>query len=235
MRRRTRAWNSRSSRSRASRAARSAGSTFSASSVSPGAVRKRSRQPPSESNRAKAVWKSSAGKEALEAVEKKQWDVILLDINMPGRSGLDVLQDIRRLHPQLPVVVLSAFPEKDYAVRAFKLGAAGYVSKQGASGELLAAIRKALSGGRYVTPLLAEVLAATISGATPAFPHELLSNRELQVLRLVALGKPLKEIASDLSLSEKTIGTYRMRISQKIGLSTNVELARYAVHHKLVD
>ena len=101
--------------------------------------------------------------------------------------------------------------------------------------QLLAAIRKALAGGRYVTPLLAEVLAATISGATPAVPHELLSNRELQVLRLVALGKPLKEIAGELSLSEKTIGTYRMRISQKIGLSTNVELARYAVHHKLVD
>ena len=175
------------------------------------------------------------GKAALEAVEKQAWDVVLLDINMPGRSGLDVLQDIRKLHPQLPVVVLSAFPEKDYAVRAFKLGAAGYVSKQSASGELLAAIRKALSGGRYVTPLLAEVLAATISGATPAVPHELLSNRELQVLRMVALGKPLKEIAAELALSEKTIGTYRMRISQKIGLSTNVELARYAVHHKLVD
>ena len=174
-------------------------------------------------------------REALEAVEKKSWDVVLLDINMPGRSGLDVLQDIRRLHPHLPVVVLSAFPEKDYAVRAFKLGASGYVSKQGASDELLTAIRKALSGGRYVTPLLAEVLAATLSGATPDAPHELLSNRELQVLRMVALGKPLKEIASELSLSEKTIGTYRKRISQKIGLSTNVELARYAVQHKLVD
>ncbi len=174
-------------------------------------------------------------RETLEAVEKKSWDAILLDINMPGRSGLDVLQDLRKLHPHIPVVVLSAFPEKDYAIRAFKLGASGYVSKQAASDELLAAIRKALSGGRYVTPLLAEVLAATISGATPEAPHELLSNRELQVLRMVAQGKPLKEIASDLSLSEKTIGTYRMRISQKIGLNTNVELARYAVHHKLVD
>ncbi len=174
-------------------------------------------------------------RETLEAVEKKSWDAVLLDINMPGRSGLDVLQDLKRLHPLLPVVVLSAFPERDYAVRAFKLGASGYVSKQSASGELLAAIRKALSGGRYVTPMLAEVLAATLSGATPDAPHELLSNRELQVLRLVALGKPLKEIAADLKLSEKTIGTYRMRISQKIGLSTNVELARYAVNHKLVD
>src|SRR5262249_43953391 len=135
--------------------------------------------------------------QALEAVEKKEWDVVLLDINMPGRSGLDALHDIKRLRPQLPVVVLSMFPEKDYAVRAFKLGACGYISKQSAAGELLAAIRKALAGGRYVTPLLAETLAATVAGATPAVPHEMLSNRELQVLRLVALGKPLKEIAAE--------------------------------------
>ena len=174
-------------------------------------------------------------RQALEAVEKKAWDVVLLDINMPGRSGLDALQDIKRVRPQTPVVVLSVFPEKDYAVRAFKLGASGYVSKQSASGELLAAVRKALAGGHYVTPLLAEALAATVAGATPAVPHETLSNRELQVLRLVALGKPIKEIATELSLSEKTIGTYRTRISQKIGLSTNVELARYALQHKLVE
>ena len=169
--------------------------------------------------------------QALEAVEKKPWDVVLLDINMPGRSGLDALQDIKRLRPQLPVVVLSVFPEKDYAVRAFKLGACGYISKQCASGELLAAIRKALAGGRYVTPLLAEVLAGDTSSAR----HEMLSNREMQGLRMVALGKPLKEIAAELSLSEKTIGTYRLRISQKLGLGTNVALARYAMQHKLVD
>ena len=181
------------------------------------------------------VGEAADARQTLEAAEKHPWDVVLLDINMPGRSGLDALQDLKRLHPQMPVVVLSVFPEKDYAVRAFKLGASGYVSKQSASDELLAAIRKALAGGRYVTPLLAEVLAATVAGEAPAAPHELLSNRELQVFRLVALGKPLKEIAAELSLSEKTIGTYRMRISQKIGLSTNVELARYALQHKLVD
>jgi two-component system, NarL family, invasion response regulator UvrY len=181
------------------------------------------------------VGEAADARQTLEAAEKHPWDVVLLDINMPGRSGLDALQDLKRLHPQMPVVVLSVFPERDYAVRAFKLGASGYVSKQSASGELLAAIRKALAGGRYVTPLLAEVLAATVAGEAPAVPHELLSNRELQVFRLVALGKPLKEIAAELSLSEKTIGTYRMRISQKIGLSTNVELARYAMQHKLVD
>ena len=181
------------------------------------------------------VGEAADARQALAAAAKQSWDVVLLDINMPGRSGLDALQDLKRLHPQMPVVVLSVFPEKDYAIRAFKLGASGYVSKQSASGELLAAVRKALAGGRYVTPLLAEALAATVAGEAPAVPHELLSNRELQVLRLVALGKPLKEIAAELSLSEKTIGTYRMRISQKIGLSTNVELARYALQHKLVD
>jgi two-component system, NarL family, invasion response regulator UvrY len=173
--------------------------------------------------------------QTLAAVEKQTWDLVLLDINMPGRNGLDVLQDLKRLFPKLPVVVLSAFPEKDYAVRAFKLGACGYVSKQSASDELLAAVRKALAGGRYITPSLGEVLAATVAGDSSAVPHDLLSNRELQVLRLVASGKSLKEVAAELSLSEKTIGTYRTRISQKIGLSTNVELARYATLHQLVD
>jgi DNA-binding NarL/FixJ family response regulator len=154
---------------------------------------------------------------------------------MPGRSGIEVLQDLKRVYPRLPVVVLSAFPEKDYALRAFKLGASGYVSKQSASSELVAAVRKALAGGRYITPSLAEALAATVAGEAPVLPHETLSDRELQVLRHVALGKQLKEIAAELSLSEKTIGTYRMRISRKLGLGTNVEIARYATRHGLVD
>jgi two-component system, NarL family, invasion response regulator UvrY len=181
------------------------------------------------------IGEAPEARQTLEAAAKQRWDIVLLDINMPGRNGLEVLQDLKRLYPQMPVVVLSAFPEKDYAIRAFKLGASGYISKQSASAELLAAIRKALAGGRYITPLLAEALAATVAGETPPEPHEMLSNRELQVLRLVALGKPLKQIAAELSLSEKTIGTYRTRIAQKIGLSTNVELARYAVTHRLVD
>jgi DNA-binding NarL/FixJ family response regulator len=173
--------------------------------------------------------------QALAEVEKGHWDVVLLDISMPGRGGLEALEDFKRLRPQLPVVMLSAFPEKDYALRAFRLGASGYVSKQGASSELLAAIRKVLAGGRYVTPTLAEALAATLAGETPSAPHEQLSNRELQVLRMVAQGKPLKEIAAELSLSEKTIGTYRTRISRKLGLGTNVELTRYAFQHKLAE
>jgi len=174
-------------------------------------------------------------RQTLDATEKEPCDLVLLDINMPGRSGIEVLQDLKRLYPRLPVVVLSAFPERDYALRAFKLGASGYVSKQSASSELVAAVHKAMAGGRYITPSLAEVLAATVAGEVPALPHETLSERELQVLRYVALGKQLKEIAAELSLSEKTIGTYRMRISRKLRLGTNVELARYATRHGLVD
>jgi DNA-binding NarL/FixJ family response regulator len=174
-------------------------------------------------------------RQALEAATKTTFDVALLDINMPGRSGMDLLQDLKRLYPQLPVVLLTAFPEQDYAIRAFKLGASAYVSKQSASGELVAAVRKALAGSRYITASLAEALAATVAGESPALPHEQLSNRELEVMRLVALGKSLKEIAAQLSLSEKTIGTYRTRISRKLGLSTNVELARYATRHNLVE
>lgn len=171
----------------------------------------------------------------LEAADRGPWDVILLDIRMPGRSGLEVLEDLRRRDMKVPVVVLSAHTDADYAIRAFKLGAAGYVSKSGASSELLAALRKVMTGGRYVTPALAERLAATLSGEAPADPHQWLSNRELQVLCLIARGRTLKEIAGELALSEKTIGTYRARISEKMGLATNVELTRYAVQRGLVD
>ncbi len=181
------------------------------------------------------IGEARTSQETVEAVHKQDWDIILLDINMPGRSGLEVLEDIKRLHPQLPVLVLSAFSEEDYAVRAIKLGASGYLTKQSASDELITAIRKALAGGKYVTASLAEKLAASVAGETAGDPHDALSNRELQVLRLVASGKTLKEIAFDLNLSEKTIGTYRMRIAEKLRLSTNVELTRYALQHKLVD
>jgi len=181
------------------------------------------------------VGDAANARDTVEAVRKRAWDAVLLDINMPGRSGLEVLEELKRLRPTMPVVVLTAFPEEDYAVRAFKLGASGYVSKESASDELLAALRKALAGGRYVTASLAEKLAASVAGDTPSAPHETLSNRELQVLRLIAQGRTIKEVAAELALSEKTIGTYRTRISEKMGLSTNVELARYAFQHKLAD
>lgn len=174
-------------------------------------------------------------REASELLVRQHWDLVLLDINMPGRSGLEVLGEARRLQPETPVLVLSAYPEEEFALRAFKLGAAGYLNKQHAAEELLVAVNKVLAGGKYVTAALAERLAASLGGPLNQLPHEALSNRELQVLRLVASGKTIKEIAAELALSEKTVGTYRARIARKLGLGSNVELTRYALKHKLVE
>lgn len=181
------------------------------------------------------VGEAGTSQEAVELLTKQGWDVVLLDINMPGRSGLDVLEEVKRLQPGTPVLVLSGFPEADYAVRALKLGASGYLTKQSASDELVAAVRKVMAGGRYVTASLAERLAASLGGELDQKPHEALSNRELQVLRLIASGKSIKEIAAELSLSEKTVGTYRSRLAEKMTLSSNVELTRYALQHHLVE
>jgi DNA-binding NarL/FixJ family response regulator len=174
-------------------------------------------------------------RQAEDLLRRTAWDLVLLDIQMPGRSGLEVLAEARRLRPKTPVLVLSMYPEEEFALRAFQLGAAGYLNKQAAADELIAAVRKVLAGGKYVTAALAERLAASLGGELPAAPHQTLSPRELQVLQRVAAGKTLKEIAAELALSEKTVGTYRARVAAKLGLSTNVELARYALRHGLVD
>jgi DNA-binding NarL/FixJ family response regulator len=167
-------------------------------------------------------------------LERRKWDIVLLDINIPGRGGLEVLEDICRLYPQTKVLIVSAYREEEFAVRAFKLGAAGYLGKHQASDELVKAVEKMLGGGKYVTAALAELLAAALSGgAECGAPHETLSPRELQVLRLIASGKTVKEIASSFRLSEKTVGTYRTRIAAKTGLGSNVELTRYAFQHGL--
>lgn len=181
--------------------------------------------------------KVTEARDAREATGllNRKWDLILLDINMPGRSGLDVLADARRLCPDSPVLVLSAYPEKEFAIRALKLGASGYLNKQSAFDELVAAVKRVLGGGKYVTPSLAEILASGLGPVQTQAPHECLSNRELQVLRMIAAGKTLKEIAGELSLSEKTVSTYRMRISEKMHLATNVELTRYALRYELVE
>lgn len=173
--------------------------------------------------------------EATDLLMKEKWDLVLLDINMPGRSGLDVIEASKRLQPHAAVLVLSAYPEEEFAVRAFKLGASGYLNKQSAFDELVAAVKKTVAGGKYVSASMAERLAASIGNDHAQAPHELLSNRELQVLRMIATGKTIKEIATELNLSEKTVGTYRTRISEKMGSATNVELTRYALQHKLVE
>jgi len=178
---------------------------------------------------------AATGQAALDELAAGPFDLLLLDINLPGRDGLDVLGEVRRRWPGLPVLVISAYPEEEFAVRCLRAGAAGYVTKDTVADELLAATHKALVGGRYVSRALAERLATLVAEPRPDDPRERLSDRELQVLQRVALGRTAKEIAAELSLSEKTIGTYRARISEKLGLSTNVELTRYAMKHRLVD
>jgi DNA-binding NarL/FixJ family response regulator len=173
--------------------------------------------------------------EALDLVWKELWDIVVLDITMPGRSGLEVLREIKRSRPKLPVLVLSMHPENQFAVRVLKRGAAGYMTKESAPEELVGAIRKVLAGGRYVSPSLAEKLATYVSSDAPKPPQELLSDREFQVLRLIASGKMVSEIAKELSLSVKTISTYRSRILEKMGLRNNAELMHYAIQHQLTE
>jgi two-component system, NarL family, invasion response regulator UvrY len=173
--------------------------------------------------------------EALDLVNADPWDLALIDLNLPGRDGLALLEEVRRTRPKLPALVLSVQPEEEFALRCLRLGASGYLTKGSAPDELAAAVRKVIGGGKYVTAALAERLAAHVGGDLGQAAHEALSNRELQVLRLVASGRSLKQIAAELNLSEKTIATYRARIAEKLSISTNVELTRYALRHKLVD
>ena len=173
--------------------------------------------------------------EALDLVWKENWDVVVLDITMPGRSGLEVLREIKKSKPKLPVLVLSMHPENQFAVRVLKRGASGYMTKESAAAELVGAIKKVLAGGRYVSASLAEKLATYLASDTQKPPQELLSDREFQVLRLIASGKIVSEIARELSLSVKTISTYRTRILEKMGLRNNAELMHYAMQHQLVE
>jgi DNA-binding NarL/FixJ family response regulator len=154
---------------------------------------------------------------------------------MPGRSGLDVLLEIKRDFPQLPVLILSFHPEEQYALRMLKAGASGYVTKESASEELIQAIRKVAAGGRYMSMPIAEKLVFGMIDDGSIKPHELLSNREFQTFRLLAAGKTIKEIGDELSLSAKTISTNRTRIMEKMGFSTNAEIIQYAIHYKLLD
>jgi DNA-binding NarL/FixJ family response regulator len=173
--------------------------------------------------------------EALRLVRAHAWDVVVLDIGLPDKSGLEVLQEIKSQRPQLPVLVLSMRPEDQLAMRVLKIGAAGYMTKESAPSDLVAAIRKVHAGGKYVSPTLAEKLAFALERPDDRLPHELLSDREYQVLCLIASGKTVKEIAERLHLSDNTISTYRARILDKMGMKTNAELTSYAVRNRLVD
>ncbi len=178
---------------------------------------------------------ASTGQEALECVWREPWDAVVLDVTMPGRGGLEVLKEIKRSRPNLPVLILSMHPEDQFAVRLLKAGASGYMTKESASSELAGAMEKTMAGGRYVSPALAEKMADFIGTDVQAQPHERLSDREFLILRLIASGKPVGAIARELGLSVKTVSTYRARLLQKMGLKNNAELVHYAIKHRLVD
>jgi two-component system invasion response regulator UvrY len=172
------------------------------------------------------------GSEALRLVESQPLDVVVLDISMPGISGLEVLSQLRTRHPQLPVLILSAHPESELAVRTLKAGAAGYLNKETAPEELVSAIRRVAAGRRYVSGDVAEMLADSIAGADER-PHTALSDREYQVLLAIASGKTVTEIASEMRLSVKTVSTYRARVVEKMNLRNNAELMHYVMRHGL--
>jgi two-component system invasion response regulator UvrY len=174
------------------------------------------------------------GAEALTLVREQPWDIVVLDISLGGRSGLDVLTEIKQLRPKVPVLILSMHAEEQYAVRAFRAGAAGYINKASPGEELQRAILKIVKGGQYVGPALAEKIVLQLA-RSEKMPHESLSDRELEVLCAIASGKTVGEIALKLSLSDKTISTYRRRILDKMDMKTNAELTHYAIRNGLVE
>ncbi|MBS1620257.1 MAG: response regulator transcription factor [Bacteroidetes bacterium] len=169
----------------------------------------------------------------VAAATNDQWDVVICDMNMPGRSGLDALSQLKHLNPKLPVLIISMYPEDQYALRVLKAGASGYLAKETVHDELSKAIRTVLNGRKYITPDVAERLAESLTAETEKKPHELLSDREFDVFKLLAVGKSVTEIAEQLSLSVTTISTYRSRIMEKMQMHSNAELARYAIENKI--
>jgi DNA-binding NarL/FixJ family response regulator len=181
------------------------------------------------------VAEAQNGQEVLDQLENTDCNVVVLDITMPDKNGLAVLQEVKATRPRLPILILSMHPEDQFALRALKLGASGYLTKESAPEELVGALRKVVSGGKYISSTLAEQLVAEIGSDSPRPSPERLSEREFQVLRMIAQGKTISQIAEDMGLSVKTVSTYRTRLLLKMKMKTNAELVRYAVQHGLVD
>jgi two-component system invasion response regulator UvrY len=188
----------------------------------------------SETNDLVVTGEAGDGQDTINKVCENDYDMVLLDISMPGRGGLEVLSEIKKNKPDVPVLILSMHPEEQYAVRALKTGASGYLTKQSAPDELINAIRKVSRGGKYVTTSLAERLASEIKIDIEKPRHEILSNREFQILCMIASGKTPRQISEELSLSAKTISTYRCRILSKMNMKNNAELTYYAIQNHLV-
>ena len=175
------------------------------------------------------------GNELIERIKKEDFNFVILDISMPGKNGLDVLKDIKTIKPQLPVLILSIHPEGQYAIRALKAGAAGYLTKDSAPEELITAIQKILTGRKYITQSLAEKLAYNFNADSDRLPHEYLSDREFEVFKLIASGKTITDIAGKLCLSVKTVSTYRARIYEKTNLKSRSEITLYAIKNGLIE
>lgn len=181
------------------------------------------------------IYEAGSGAEALNLIRQNGLDMVLLDISMPGKGGLEVLKQIKMEQPDLPVLILSMHSEDQYALRALKLGAAGYLVKHNAPEELFAAVRKAAAGGRYISEVVADKLASSVDSTRGAVSHETLTNREFQVFNMLVSGKPVSEIAHELSLSVKTISTHRSHILVKMNVKNNAELMFYAISNGLVN
>jgi DNA-binding NarL/FixJ family response regulator len=181
------------------------------------------------------VDEAANGSEAIDKIKNEKYEIVLLDIAMPGMNGLEVLKEIQKFNKTLPVLIISIYPEDQYALRCLKAGASGYLTKDTASDELTLAVERILSGKKYVSPTLADKLARHLNEGTPKLPHELLSDREDQVMRYIASGKTAAEIAAELNLSVKTINTYRNRILKKMQIKNSAELIRYAVQNQLLN
>ncbi len=178
---------------------------------------------------------AGSAQEVLDAVSGQRWDVVILDVSLPGGNGIELIGEIRKRRPETRVLILTVYSEEQYAVRSFKAGAAGFLNKDSAPSKLTEAIHKIASGGRYVSAELAETLASLLSGEAPGQPHERLSDREFEIMKLLASGKTVSQVAADLGLSVKTISTHRTRILKKMHMKTNAELTHYAVREGLVD
>jgi two-component system invasion response regulator UvrY len=179
------------------------------------------------------IGEAATAEAAMQLARETRWDVVILDLSLPDRSGFQVLSELKHEQPDLPVIVLSMHGEDEYAMRALRNGASGYVTKESAPEELIAAIQRVTHGGRYMTPALAEKIAFALASPPSQAPHHILSEREMEVLQLIGAGKSLKEIAASLSLSVKSVATYRARLLEKMTMTTNADLIRYVVEHNL--
>lgn len=198
-------------------------------------VRKGLRHLLAESGDIAVEGEAANGAEVLQLAQSRPWDVIILDIHLPDRSGLDLLGELKREHPHTPILVLTICAEEQFAIRALRSGASGYVTKESAPDELVQAVRKVVTKGRYVSPAVAERLAAWVDDGVERPPHERLSAREFQIFRLLASGRTATQAAEELCLSVKTVSTYRSRVLEKMNLKTNAELTLYAARNRLIE